>query len=517
MPFDLTPAAQRALVAAAGWTGRDEADDLRVPEVLLGLLDEPECRAALLLAAHGIDAPSVKQRFSDLRVVTLFDPARAERFSSEWNECLHAAATLLIEYPRPLVLATEHLLLGIAASDSEVAEWLAERGLNAHWLEAEIHRLSGHQPGPLPLETDDEKEPWDELAGEASSSDRMAVLRAIDAAANRANEGLRVLEDYVRFVLDDRHLTSSLKALRHDLAAALAVFPSVERHAARDTLSDVGTELTLASEQARSTPTAVAQANFKRVEQSLRSLEEFSKAMDAEVAATLEQLRYRVYTVERAADLTRDSVERLADANLYVLIDGGSSPDAFGELVASLTDARVSIIQLRDKQLADRELVTRARLLTQLTRGTATLSVVNDRADLALLADADGVHVGQDEISVKDARRILGPRRLVGVSTHSIEQARAAVMAGASYIGVGPTFPSTTKTFTHFSGLELLRSVHAEIRLPAFAIGGITTENLPRVLETGMTKVAVGAAVAAAANPRIAARQFVAALHARHD
>jgi thiamine-phosphate pyrophosphorylase len=119
------------------------------------------------------------------------------------------------------------------------------------------------------------------------------------------------------------------------------------------------------------------------------------------------------------------------------------------------------------------------------------------------------VHVGQDELSAKDARRILGPGGLVGVSTHSLEQAKAAVLAGADYIGVGPTFPSGTKRFAAFTGPELLRAVAAEIRLPAFAIGGITAENLPQVLAAGFTRIAVSGAVTAAPHPAEAARHLL--------
>ena len=147
-----------------------------------------------------------------------------------------------------------------------------------------------------------------------------------------------------------------------------------------------------------------------------------------------------------------------------------------------------------------------------LTRETPVLCIVNDRPDLAALARADGVHVGQEEVSVKDARRIVGPESLVGVSTHTIEQARQAVLDGANYIGVGPTFPSGTKTFEHFPGLDLLRAVAAEIRLPAFAIGGITSENLAEVLAAGIARIAVSAAITAAADPAEAARQLLAVL-----
>ncbi|MEZ6113611.1 MAG: thiamine phosphate synthase [Pirellulaceae bacterium] len=174
-----------------------------------------------------------------------------------------------------------------------------------------------------------------------------------------------------------------------------------------------------------------------------------------------------------------------------MLVDGRSSADEFTATARELVDAGVDMIQLRDKALSDRQLLERARQLREITWETKTLFVMNDRPDLAVLSRADGVHVGQDELSVKDARAIVGTRMLIGVSTHSIEQARAAVLAGASYIGCGPTFPSTTKAFDAFPGLDYLCQVAAEIRLPAFAIGGITDENLSAVLATGIRRVAL--------------------------
>ena len=117
---------------------------------------------------------------------------------------------------------------------------------------------------------------------------------------------------------------------------------------------------------------------------------------------------------------------------------------------------------------------------------------------------------------MKDARSIVGPDAPVGVSTHSIEQARQAVLDGANYLGVGPTFPSGTKVFDHFPGLELLRAVSAEIRLPAFAIGGITRENLGQVLSAGFTRVAVSGAVLNAKDPGQVVREIQNAIHDRN-
>jgi thiamine-phosphate pyrophosphorylase len=155
--------------------------------------------------------------------------------------------------------------------------------------------------------------------------------------------------------------------------------------------------------------------------------------------------------------------------------------------------------------LADRELLKRAQILRDATAGTKTLFILNDRPDLALLSQADGVHVGQDELSDADVRRVIGPDLLVGVSTHDISQARQAVLDGASYLGCGPTFPSTTKSFADFPGLAFLRDAAEEISLPAFAIGGISLENVAEVLATGFTRIAVSGAILQATSPSLAA------------
>ena len=346
------------------------------------------------------------------------------------------------------------------------------------------------------------------------------VLRILDASLNRAAEGLRVVEDYVRFVLDDRFLTGEAKGLRHDLAAAAGSIESADRHAARNTQRDVGAAISTEGEARRLDAWDVCAASFKRTEQSLRSLEEYGKLLDSEFAGAMEGLRYRLYTLEKAVDVGRSSRERLENVRLCVLVDGRRSEEEFERLVRSLVEAGVGMIQLRDNGLDDRVLIERARLLVKVTRGNepspgpslrgteSSLAIVNDRADVAAAVGADGVHVGQEDLSVKDARAIVGTRMLIGVSTHSIEQARAAVLDGADYLGAGPTFPSRTKSFDEFAGLDYLRAVSTETGLPTFAIGGIAAENLGKVLDAGATRVAVGAAIVDAADPGGAVREF---------
>jgi thiamine-phosphate pyrophosphorylase len=345
----------------------------------------------------------------------------------------------------------------------------------------------------------------------------MALVRIIDANANRASEGLRVIEDFARFALDDRFLTSGFKELRHDLAHMLAAIPESQRLMARETTGDVGTRIAARDEYERANLHEIALVNQKRVEQALRCIEEYAKAISADMAAQIEGLRYRTYTLSRAIHVNQQSRRQLNGRQLYVLIDAGTSPESLAAFGRHLSQAGVHVLQLRDKSLCDRELLIRARALREATRDLDTTLIMNDRVDLALMADADGVHLGQSDLPVKEARSLLGPDRLIGVSTHSLSQACQAVLEGANYIGCGPTFPSTTKHFASFPGTDFLREVSRQISLPAFAIGGISAANLDEVLQAGFSRIAVSGAVTGAEDPAGIVRQFVSRLQPRVD
>lgn len=520
MRHDFTPAALRAIdTACAGKRGDDE---LRGPELLLGLLAEDECRAAALLVRHGLDVAEVQRRWPELAAWPpldgkdrgngraageLIDGGKAH-WSAELQAGLAEASQMLARHPQPISWSTEHLLLAVAAADGTAARWLEERGLAVKTIVQELEAIAGIDDDATPLEWNDDfrvddslRELSRQLAEGVAHTEEAAACRILDAAANRCREGLRVVEDFARFALDDAFLTSELKRLRHDLAVCLARLPAEWLIAFRDTPGDVGTSIATASEARRDDAAHVAVVNFKRAQESLRSLEEYGKLLDAGFSAAIEQLRYRGYTLERAVMNTARNTEQLAHAQLYALIDGRKSVEEFERLAAELVAASVHLIQLRDKALSDRELLDRARRLRRLTAGSATLFIMNDRPDLAALAEADGVHVGQDELSVQDCRRIVGHHRLVGVSTHSIEQARRAVIDAADYLGVGPVFEGLTKHFSQLPGLDLVRQVAAEIRLPAFAIGGITFENLEQVRAAGLHRVAVRGALLSGPQP----------------
>ncbi len=343
------------------------------------------------------------------------------------------------------------------------------------------------------------------------------TFRILDAAANRTREGIRVIEDFVRFSLNDRHLSRVLKEHRHEFAAVVVQLPVSSLLAARDTLQDVGTAISVPSEYERTSAVDVVCAAFKRVQEALRTLEEYSKIVDGKLACQFEQLRYRAYTIEKAVLRTESARNRIRNQQLYVLVTADQCEMGLEVVVKAMLDSGVRLLQMREKSCADRELLERARQLRRWTSSAGCLLVINDRPDIAVLCEADGVHVGQDELTVQDARRIVGPERLIGVSTHSIEQARQAVLDGADYLGVGPTFPSGTKSFAEFPGLKLVQEVASEIRLPWFAIGGIDSSNISNVVDSGATRVAVSGTVCRGSSPNDAAKSLMSVLQSSKE
>ncbi|HMO15567.1 MAG TPA: thiamine phosphate synthase [Pirellulaceae bacterium] len=345
-----------------------------------------------------------------------------------------------------------------------------------------------------------------------------AVYRLIDASFNRSSEAIRVIEDYLRFVADDPHLCAMAKRLRHqlhdNLQAVQQRVPALREQLLlqRDSIGDVGRDNFAQIEPSRENLRDLLVANLKRLQQGLRTLEESSKLVDSEWATANERLRFEAYQLEKLSSRLDRHAWSFCDAWLCVLIDATDSLPQFETKVSNLVEAKVSMLQLRDKNLSDRDLLKRGHVLRSLTLGTCTRWMFNDRVDLAKLSNADGVHLGQDDVSVADARRLLGPEFRIGVSTHSLEQALQASMDGADYIGVGPVFRSATKHFDQFVGLELLETVATSIDIPAFAIGGISTENAQSVFATGIHGVAVSSAFA---NPLEATQIFAQFFEAR--
>lgn len=358
---------------------------------------------------------------------------------------------------------------------------------------------------------------WGRCCSVITSNMDQAVLRILDAAANRAREAVRVLEDAVRFAWDDASLMRELKELRHGLAAALGHLPMDAALAARDTPGDVGTAVKTTGEFRRDDLAAILTANAKRLTEALRSLEEFAKTANAQAAAEFERMRYRAYTLEQrlaARHASAGARERFAKVRLYVLLTervcAAPWEKTLDQILAAGTDRLC--IQLREKNLPDGELLRRARLLAEKCRAAGALSIINDRPDIALLADADGVHVGQTDLPLSALQKLLPASAITGISTENLDQARAAVVSNPTYLAAGPMFHTTTKEKPRIAGPAYAAAVVGETAIPVVAIGGITLENAGEVVATGVRVLAVSAAILRASDPGRAVEKFLALL-----
>jgi thiamine-phosphate pyrophosphorylase len=181
---------------------------------------------------------------------------------------------------------------------------------------------------------------------------------------------------------------------------------------------------------------------------------------------------------------------------LYVIIDKGIAPKRpISNLARRIKDAGAGIIQLRDKTQNKNAILIEALNLKNLLSGSKTIFIVNDHADIAMIADADGLHLGQKDLPLKKARNMLGKDKLIGISCHSLKQALKAQNDGADYIGIGPVFPTALKSERKPIGTKLIKQVSEKIRIPFFVIGNINSANIDQVIKAGAKRIAVCRAV----------------------
>lgn len=331
-----------------------------------------------------------------------------------------------------------------------------------------------------------------------------AVCRILDANLDRAREGFRIIEEWCRFGLNSVQMASECKQMRQELAR----WHSREIRAERDTPGDLGTALSHPQEEHRATIQQVLQANLCRVQEALRVLEEYGKLYSPSMGAACKQMRYRVYTLESQL-LIYHRYQRLKRSQLYLVT---SPSDQLLPTVEAALQGGLTLVQYRDKNADDLVRLAQAQKLRQMCHHYGALLIMNDRVDLALAIDADGVHLGQQDLPIAIARKLLGPHRIIGRSTTNPEEMQQAITEGADYIGVGPVYETPTKVGKAAAGLDYVQYAAQQASIPWFAIGGIDPNNIHEVLGAGAKRVAIVRAIMQAEQPTLVTQYFLSQL-----
>ena len=340
------------------------------------------------------------------------------------------------------------------------------------------------------------------------------MLRILDANLNRIGEGLRLLEDIARFVLNDSDVSEQLKVLRHQLTPRERLF-EIKLLSNRRAGEDVGAFLDVAGEAERADLISLVSANSRRVQESLRVLEEIAKIPDQNFGLDWEKpkhARFALYELEQKMVfklLRRQKREKVA--GLYVIIDAqvlrGRNEV---ELAQQAIKGGAKIIQFRDKLRTKGKLLPLAQQLRKACAESGVIFLVNDHLDLVLASDADGLHIGQEDLPLATARKLLPGDKIVGCSAATLGEALEAEEQGADYIAVGSIFVSPSKPGTRLAGVETLREVKRKVSVPVVAIGGINEENVANVISAGADAVAVISAVLGADDVEEASRRLTA-------
>ncbi len=327
----------------------------------------------------------------------------------------------------------------------------------------------------------------------------------IDANLDRAREGLRVIEEWCRFELSDKEIVKTIKNWRQLLGQHhLEIYKL-----ARCTSSDSGIGLTHPAQQSRHSPIDIISANFARVQEALRVLEEFCRESNSKLAKIATKIRYEAYDLEikvLRGNISSKRKKLLESSKIYLITDPRENLSA---IVCEALEAGIKMIQYRSKLTSDIQMYLQAKELCLLCKRYNSLFIVNDRIDIALAVNADGVHLGQDDMPTDVVRRLIGNEMILGRSTHSLKEIEVAQEQGCDYLGVGPIMETKTKPGIQPLGTDFICKVLDSATIPWFAIGGINIENIHQLHSAGAKRVAVIGAVMNAKDPSTAARKLL--------
>ncbi len=343
-----------------------------------------------------------------------------------------------------------------------------------------------------------------------------SIYRIIDANFNRAREAVRVIEDFCRFAVNSSQLTERAKQLRHKLSAAIDKLGIEKLITARNTTEDVGIGQKVDEQLHRTSLNDCFIAACKRLTEALRVLAETIQTFNPAAAQTIENLRYNAYTLEKDIVLFSNPAEKFRQVKLYVIISSDLPVEVIS-LAGRCAAGGADCIQLRAKNTEDDKLFAVASEFVRICKSAGVISIINDRADIAVAAGADGVHLGQNDLPIEQVRKFQTTSLIIGKSTHSPEQLQSACRENPTYVSLGPVFATETKPTVEPVGLDYVRQAGLILEntgIRGVAIGGISAANVEDVLKAGASAIAVCSAVTKASDPVSACLELKRKIHA---
>jgi len=320
-----------------------------------------------------------------------------------------------------------------------------------------------------------------------TNAEDLRIFQIIDANLDRAREGLRVLEDWARFGLGENDCVERIKNFRQILGKNhLEVYKQ-----SRNYIEDECKGLTHQEQNNRKTPEQIISSNAGRVQEALRVIEEFSRLQNHELSKIASEIRYEIYTLEidlLSLSKFKKSENILKENDLYVITD---QKENLLQIIEKILIAGVKIIQHRFKTGTDKDNLQEAIYIKNLCKKYNSLFIINDRVDIAIASNADGIHLGQEDLDLKTARKLLGYSKIIGISANNEIDISNALKDGCDYIGIGPVFKTSTKKDKKPIGIEKIKTLTKDLNIPWFAIGGIKTNNISYLKSNGFKKVAL--------------------------
>ena len=338
-----------------------------------------------------------------------------------------------------------------------------------------------------------------------SQPEDLQISQIIDANLDRAREGLRVLEDWARFGLGQENIVIKLKNYRQILGKNhLDLYKK-----SRNRINDPSKGLTHVEQINRKSPEKIISSNSARVQEALRVIEEFSRGHNKNLSKIASEIRYEIYTLEIELlnfNSRQKALKIIRENHLYTITN---QKENLLEIIEDILIGGVKIVQYRFKEGNDKDHLNEAILINKLCKKYNSLFIVNDRIDIALASNADGIHLGQGDLDIKTARQILGDSKIIGISANNSNDISNALIDGCDYMGIGPVFKSLTKKNKKPLGVDKIISLTRELKIPWFAIGGINKENIATLKKCGFKKVALVSEIMNSQDPQREASMLI--------